>query len=91
MLETMYTCEVVLKNCTGNWGIGGNHWEIEGIRGKFKGNSGEIGELCFPNGETEFTGGEINFPMSGKKEEMRGNSFTKIPIWRICVKQLGEM
>ena len=31
-------------------------------------NWGKIGELCFPNGETESPGGEINFPTSGKNE-----------------------
>ena len=53
-----YTCEGVLKNCTGNWGISRNHWEIGG-------NWGKIGWKlvnCFPNGETEFPDRKIYFP-----------------------------
>ena len=83
----MYTCEAVLKTAqeTGESGeISRNHWEIRGNSG---GNSREIGELCFPNWETEFPGGKINFLHIGKKK----NCFTKIPIWGICVKQVGEM
>ena len=83
----MYTCEVVMKTAqkTGeSVGIiqksgefGGNSGEIQG---KFGGNCGKIGELCFPNEETEFPDGK-----------MREKCYTKIPIWGICVKRVGEM
>ena len=71
----MYTCEVVLKTAHET-----GNWE-------------KIGELSFPNGETEFPGGEINSPPPclGKRVKMRENCFSKIPIWGICVKQVGEM
>ena len=74
----MCTCEVVLKTAkeTGEpGGISRNHWKIGGIsgkiQGKFRGNWGEIGELCFPNRETEFPGGGIQFPYWGKRGKMR--------------------
>ena len=62
------------------------------IQGKFGRNSGaiggKIGELCFPNGETELPGVP---PNQGKGEKMRENCFTKNPIWVICVKQVREI
>ena len=69
-----YTCEVKTAQETGeSGGISRNHWEIGEkmggnsgkiceFWGKFWGNLGKIGELCFPNSETEFTDCEINFP-----------------------------
>ena len=64
--------------------VGGNSGKIlgklvnfGGIRGKFWGNWGKIGQLCFHNGETEFTDCEINSPTSGKKGENEGNLFHK--------------
>ena len=76
----MYTCEVVLKTAqeTGeSQGISKNHWEIVGIWGKFKGNLGKIGELCFPDGKTELPGEEINSPLIGGKGRNEGKLFNK--------------
>ena len=64
----MYTCEVVLKTVQETGESGG----IIGKLGEFGGNSGknwgEIGKLCFPNGETEFPDEQINFPHIGENE-----------------------
>ena len=45
----------------------------------FRGNwgGGEIGELCFANGETEFTEWEINFAHIREKGENEGKLFHK--------------
>ena len=59
----MYTYEVILKNVqetVKSLGIIGKSGGKD-FRGKFRGNRGKIGELCFLNGETKFPGGEINF------------------------------
>ena len=46
---------------------------FRGIRG----NWGKNGELCFPNGETEFTDCEINFPYIREKGGNEGKLFHK--------------
>ena len=52
----------------GNWWISGE------IGRKFWWNWGKIGELCFPNGETEFTDCEINFPHIREKRGKCGKT-----------------
>ena len=46
--------------------------------GKFWGNRKKIGELCFPNGETECTDCEINFPHIREKGEKWGKIVSQI-------------
>ena len=90
----MYTCEVVLKTAQETGESGGiirNHWEIGRIQGKFRGNWGKIGEMCFPLGKQNSMAGKSIPPTSGKKGENEGKLFPKIPIWGIFMKQVGEM
>ena len=83
----MYTCEVVLKTAqeTGeSQGISKNHWEIVGIRGK-------LGNCVSLMGKQSSLARKSIPPSSGERGEMKENCSTKIPIWGICVKQVGKM
>ena len=79
--DNVHTCEVVLKTAreTGESGV---------IIKKL----GENWGIVFPQRRNRIPWRGNQFPpRRGKKEEMRENCFTKIPIWGICVKQVGEM
>ena len=88
----MYICEVVLKTAQETGGIRRNHWEIGGTRWNLGGNSGEIsGKIGRKLENCVSPMGKQNSLTGGKRGKMSENCFTKIPIWGICVKQVGEM
>ena len=74
-------------------GIIGSRGNSEGIRGKIVGNSREIGRklgnCVSPIGKQNSLTKNLFPPHRGQRAKMRENCFTKIPIWGICVKQVG--
>ena len=75
-----------IENCTGNWGMSRNHWKIR----EFGVNSEEIREKL---GNCVFLMGKQKSisPHQETGGKMRENCFTKILIWGIYDKQVGEM
>ena len=84
----MYTCEIGLKTAHETEESVGMIGKSKEFRGKLGGNWG----IVFPQWGHKIPWRGKQFPpRRGKKGKMKGNCFTKIPIWGICVKQVGEI